>query len=259
MFTVDFDGKAVFSEFFLDALHVVVPGGAETMEIVELAATVQIRSGATGPDVLLGIDPAAVVPGLTSFCNFPPDQTCTVDGDCTVPPCEPPVIIADVPNSTDCSPGGVCDTLGTNASQCLPNGFCVVSGDLFLPLLEDSGTFTADASGEVLFGCADQGVPDLTLCPAAAPACQESWMPDGSYGLSPAIYANPTPPNGVRTEIGGLFVAYTCAMGEEGGICSATFQGCLVDADCPGVETCDAQFGVMMPTRDANLISCPIN
>ncbi|MDH3654798.1 MAG: hypothetical protein OEN21_11055 [Myxococcales bacterium] len=263
MFTADFDGKAAFSEFSLDVLQAVIPGGAVTMEIVDLAATVQVRSGATGPDVVLGIDPAAVVPGLTSFCTFPVDQTCTVDGDCIVPPCLPPVLLVDVPNSTDCSPGGVCDTLGKNATQCLPNGFCVLSGDLFLPLVADSGTFTADAGGEVLFGWADQGVPDLTLCPAPAPNCTDLWMPDGSYDLPAAVFSNPTGPIGIRTDVGGgLFLAYQCAMGEPGGICSATVQGCLSDADCPAGEACiglGTDNGVIIPMPDANLISCPIN
>ena len=273
MFTADFDGVAVFPKPFLDILQQIVPGGVATMEIVDLAATVQIRSGATGPDVLLGIDPAAVVPGLTSFCTYPPDQTCTVDGDCIVPPCKDPVLIAGVPRSEDCTTGGVCSDLGQGfgdgaGAQCNitnPPEFCV-TGDLLLPMLEASGTFTADASGDVLFGWADQGVPGLVTCPSATPDCQESIMPDGSYDLPPAIYSNPTPPNGIRTNLAGaLFVPFTCAMGEQGGICSATFQGCLVDADCPGGETCDPVFGglegnaVIMPTLDANLISCPIN
>jgi cysteine-rich repeat protein len=280
-FMADFDGEAVFSEFYLRTfLQGVVCGGVRTIEIDDFAATVQIRSGATGSDVLLGIDSSALVPGPTQFCNFPQDQTCTVNGDCLGGVCNAPIVLQDLPvlDGTPNSPGGcdsdtsncpipgpppdcdcsACDALGPDeGAHCADNGFCV-NGTLALPMQANSGTYTAGASGgDVRFGWADQLVPGLSICPVG-PNC--GVIPDGAYNLPVASFAAPTPPIGIRSFFGGLAVPNQCAMGEPGGVC-ASGEGCLVDADC-ATAPCGPFMGgnnVIMPTPDANLISCPIN
>ncbi|MDH3655186.1 MAG: hypothetical protein OEN21_13015 [Myxococcales bacterium] len=261
-FTANLGGIGVFPEFFLDAAQGVVPGGVNEAILEDFLATVQVRSGATGPDVGLTADISSLVPGPTSFCTFPFDQVCAVDGDCLVPPCLPPVNLATIPNSTDCSVGGVCDTLGKKVSQCDLNGFCV-TGDLVIELQEQTGiAYTADASGSVLWGWGDTGVPGLLTCPDAG-GCGEAFQVDGCYDLPAAVFSNPltVPGSGIRVNVAGaLFVAIQCVGATDGGIC-ASGEGCVTDADCAtapciGVGVDD---DVVCPTPDADLISCPIN
>lgn len=254
-FVAEFTGVAIFPEFFIDATQIVVPGGVQTGELLEVVATVQIRSGAAGPDVELGPDAAAVTPGLTRLCNYPPTQACSVDSECIGGICNPPTLLIDFPTSTDCAPGGVCEQLGKTA-QCTANNFCIV-GDAIVPLASETAIYTPDASGEVLFGWADQGVPGLVTCPAATPNCQESFMPDGCYDLPAALFDAPASPLGVRMNETGLFVPLQCAGATAGGIC-ASGEGCIVDADCAS-PPCNNTADVVCPTQDAGLISFPIN
>jgi hypothetical protein len=263
-FTADLDGIGIFPEFFLDAAQGVVPGGVDQAILEDLLATVQVRSGATGPDVGLTADIGALVPGPTSFCTYPPSTVCTVDGDCIVPPCQPPVNLATIPNSTDCSVGGVCDLLGKNASQCLLNGFCV-TGDLVIELQEQTGiAYTAAATGPVLWGWGDTGVANLLTCPdVASTECGVApGRIDGCYDLPNAVFSNPlvVPGSGIRVNVAGaLFVAIECAGGSDGGQC-ASGEGCLVDGDCAtapctGVGVDD---DIICPTPDSALIACPV-
>jgi len=262
-FTATFDGMGAVPESFLDFAQGIVPGGVASAILEGLAATV-VPINATGTPVELNVDPAAVVPGPTSFCTFPSTTVCTVDGDCGVPPCLPPVLVVDVPISTDCSPGGVCDTLGKNASQCVPNGFCV-SEDLFVPLVADSGTFTAGASGEVLFGWATD-VPGESDCPGTDPRCASNGgtIPDNSIALPLAADADPIPPIGIRISVNdALSVPFQCSMGANGGTCVAgganAGLGCLTDAECPA-STCDLTVDdVIVDIDPADLFACPIN
>ena len=128
----------------------------------------------------------------------------------------------------------------------------------------DAGIYAPDPSGAVLFGWADQGVPGLVTCPAAAPDCQESFMPDGCYDLPNAIYGDPIGnpasigPISTRLNIAGaLFVAFECAGATADGIC-ASGEGCIVDADC-ATAPCTSTADVVCLTQDAGLISFPIN
>ena len=130
-----------------------------------------------------------------------------------------------------------------------------------IPLATATGVFTPDSSGDdVLFGWADQNVPDLVLCPAATPACTETFHPDGSYDLPEAMYMNPSAPMGLRMDLSSLFIPLQCAMAEPGGVCTGqTNVGCLTDADCGGLVPCDFTVeGVSMPTPDASLLAVPI-
>ena len=159
--------------------------------------------------------------------------------------------------------GGVCDAIGEGDanpfSSCSRNGFCFPE-DLLVPLAAATGVFTPDPSGAILYGWADQNVPDLVVCPAASPACTEAFHPDGSYDLPEALGANPTAPIGIRFNSAGLFAPFQCAMAEPGGVCTGqTDLGCLTDADCGGSGPCDFTVeGVSMPTPDASLIALPI-
>ena len=124
------------------------------------------------------------------------------------------------------------------------------------------GNYTAAASGNVLWGWSGTPatVPGLFLCPDAA--CTNVGALDGCWQLPAA--ATPVDPVGLRVNAGGLVVPIRCAMGEDGGACSTTTtQGCLVDADCPGVETCigvGVDDDIIMPTDLATVpTGCPIN
>ncbi|MDH3726444.1 MAG: hypothetical protein OER77_02850, partial [Myxococcales bacterium] len=276
-FTASFSGAVRFPKLFLAAASNNVPGGLQQGVIDEVSATVQVRSGATGPDVVLHEDLDAIVPGPTHLCLLPEGQVCDpandVDPndpsagntDCLggVLPCQPEVTLIDFPTSTDCGAGGVCDLIGEGfanpSSACSYNGFCFPE-DLLIPLAPATGVFTPDSSGDILFGWADQNVPDLVLCPAAAPACAEAFHPDGSYDLPEAVYMNPSAPTGLRTYTAGLFIPLQCAMAEPGGVCTGQPDlGCLTDSDCGAFGPCDSTVeGVSMPTPDASLIAVPI-
>jgi len=258
-FAVDFTGVAVFPRFFLDGAQGVVPGGVAVAELVELVATVQVRSGATGPDVPLGVDLASLTPGPTRLCNYPSDQECTADADCLGGVCEDPITLVGFPISDDCEPGGLCESLFQTGlgSQCDQNGFCI-TGDLELELETKGASFTADAgSGEVLFGWADRDVPGLVTCPAPAPYCQSATMPDGCYDLPPAVFDEPAAPLGIRVKAGALSIPIQCAMAARGGIC-ASGEGCndwVSSTDCV-IGPCTYTNDVACPTRDASLIAC---
>jgi hypothetical protein len=286
-FTAQFGGAGTFPRWPLDAVQAVVPGGARSAIIEGLTATVSVRSGATGPDVELGPDEAAIVPGPTQFCILPQDTVCDPAND--VDPNDPtlgntdclggapgivcldPVLVIDLPISEDCGPGGFCEGIGHGfadgpAAQCNntdPPEYCI-TGDLRIPLGLDAGIYTPDSSGAVLFGWVDQAVPGLVTCPAAAPDCQESFMPDGCYDLPAAIYGDPIGnpasigPIGTRLNVGGaFFLALECAGATAGGIC-ASGEGCIVGADC-ATAPCTSTPDVVCPTQDAGLISFPIN
>jgi hypothetical protein len=279
-FTAEVGGAGVFPKFFLDAAQTVVPGGLRSAIIEGFTATVSVRSGATGPDVQLGIDESAVVPGRMSFCAYPPDEPCTVDTDCEIVPlCQPPVLLIDLPIAEDCGPGGVCEGLGQGfadgpSAQCnitSPPEFCV-TGDLLLPMAAEIGVYTPRSSGDVIFGWAED--PATEVCGTSGDgrcATNGGTIPDGGLILPPSIYGLPlnVPTSvglsGIRLNFGGaLFVALQCSAGSDGGACVAGANAglaCASDSDCPG-STC-AGVGVnddiIVPSPDSALISFPID
>ena len=56
-FTASLDGIALFDEDFLDRAQDALPGGVQEVDLVDLSATVHVRSGATGDDVILEPEP----------------------------------------------------------------------------------------------------------------------------------------------------------------------------------------------------------
>ncbi|NND27573.1 MAG: hypothetical protein HKN97_03125, partial [Myxococcales bacterium] len=278
-FTVDASGIGAFPKFFLDAAQSTVPGGVRSAIVEGFNATVE-ASGAAG-SILLQADAAGITPGLISFCTFPFEQVCTADADCLVAPCLPPVLVAEVPISEDCGPGGFCEGLGQGTAdgpgaQCnitAAPAFCV-SGDLSVPLFAPGGpeVFTAGAGpGDVTFNWAVD--PTTVICPDGNARCQSSGgtIPDGALILPLSIYGMPvTNPasvglNGIRLNVAGaLFVALQCSAGTDGGACVGGVNGgiaCGSDADCPG-STCvgvGVDDDIIVPTDPATLPACPIN
>ena len=272
-FSATLDGVGLFPEFFLDAAQGVICGGVRAATLVDFVSTVQVRSGATGADVPLSVDVGALVPGPTSFCNFPSDQTCLVDGDCLGGTCLPPVNVVNLsvvdgiplsaggcdfdgsdcpipgpPTDCDCAPCAALDsgTSTTKADQCAANGFCQ-NGDLVVDFAAATGNYTAAASGNVLWGWSDgvgagtTPVPGLFLCPAAG-QCGDTFMPDGCYDLPAASFVFPVPPIGIRVDASGLAVAIQCAQATPGGIC-ASGEGCIADADCATARSEERRVG----------------
>ena len=276
-FTVDASGIGAFPKFFLDAAQSTVPGGVRAAIIEGFNATIEPASGGTG-SVLLQADPSGITPGLVQFCQYPASRVCTANADCIVPPCNIPVLVAEVPISEDCGAGGFCEGLGQGdadgpAAQCNitdPPSFCVAS-DLLIPLFAPGGpeVFTAGAGpGNVAFNWAVD--PRTATCPdAGEPRCASSGgtLPDGSLVLPPSIYGNPVDNpasvglNGIRLNVAGaLFVALQCSAGQDGGEC-ASGEGCLSDADCAAAPCTGVGVDddIIMPTDPATLPVCPIN
>jgi hypothetical protein len=205
-----FSGTAVFSEVFLDAAQGAVPGGVTKADLVNLVATVQIRTGGTlaGPVALTNapiptfclIGGAACNPAndLASVPGSQPNTDCQPQG--TFNPCQANV---SIPTSTDCAPGGLCDSLGKLASQCGTNGFCVTSG-LPLPLASQTVGFTPAASGIVNFGYADQGTGATVQA-------------NGTYLLPAAVFTAPQTLNEIKVNASGLSVALRCTMAVDAG------------------------------------------
>ena len=202
-FTADLTGVAVFSETFLDAGLSAVPG-LKQATLVSAAATVQVRSGATGAGVVLNAEP---IP-LTCSGGMNAGGSCTTAADC--PPgapyvsCAQIVLIPIIDGTGDAC--AACNAINaTKAAQCTANGYCVAPGDLPLQLETVTGaSYTADASGSVLFGFDDQNT-GATL------------NGNGTYALPPAIFGNPVTPNGVRVIAAVLQVALQCTMAVDSG------------------------------------------
>lgn len=225
-FEVLLTGTATFPEAFLDVANLVVPGGLRAAELIDLKYIVQVRSGATGDDVTLGVDVSQLSPGEIRLCNFPSDQQCTENSDCQGQVCEEPKIIVEVPTSDDCAPGGFCETEG-KANQCEGVEFCI-AGDLNVPLLAQTGTYTAEASGEVLFGWADQGLTNNTFDEDT-----------GTYTVPKPELSNPLE-QGIFVNASGIAVLIECVMGNDGG-------------EVPGSDD-----NIIEYTPDEDLISVPI-
>jgi hypothetical protein len=265
----------------LDAAQNTVAGGLRTAIVEGCNATVEANNGSG--QILLQADPSGITPGLTQFCTYPSSTVCTVDGDCIVPPCNPPVLVIDLPISTDCGAGGFCEGLGQGfadgpAAQCNitdPPEFCVTS-DLLIPLYAPGGpqALTAGASGDVVFNWAVD--PATITCPnpdPRSPGCLSAGgiIPDGAYFLRSEFYGDPVGDpasvglNGIRMNFAGAwFVPLVCSGGQEGGACSVTTTtGCRADSDCPAAETCiglGVNDGIIMPTDLSTVPTrCPIN
>ena len=226
-------GVARVPESVLDRAQA-APGGAEVANIIDVAATVWLRSGGSGVAVALGSEavPYVCAFDLSTACDPANDDLGTPgergNTDCVpVDASNPCGRFFDVPTSFNCLTGGTCDQLG-KLDQCATNGFCV-TGPLELPLAAASASYLADSSGTLLFGWDDVST-GATL------------NPDSTWALPSAEFLAPLGPNGVRLHVGGLSTAIECTM--------------AVDADDPlhGVGV----SGAASPSPDSLLLGFPI-
>lgn len=212
-FVADLGGAAEVPERLLDSVQRVIPGGATRINLVEVRATVHVRVGAAGSDVVLEGESLPYRCAVGDVVCDPANDLAGVPGrrgnaDCVpVGSANPCGRFVDIPTSNDCGPGGVCAALddgsGTKLDQCDINGFCV-AGELPLPLRSVVANYTADASGEVLFGWDDLG----TGATIGA---------DGAWELPAAVFEEPIVSNGIRVSVEGLSVALECTMGVDSG------------------------------------------
>jgi hypothetical protein len=237
-FSAALSGIAIFPEDLLDSVQWVIPGGVTRVNVIGIAATVQVRSGATGGDITLSpepiphhcaidemasCDPANDLPGVPGNRG---NSDCLPTG-----PSNPCGAFLSIPTSDDCAPGGVCATLGGGTAvkfdQCTTNGFCV-TGDLRVPLESRVGSYVAGVSPSVFFGW-DDSTSGATL------------DVDGTWNLPPALFSDPIGPNGVRASFNGLSFASECTMGVD--------SGGIYGVGVPGQSS---------PTPNALLISFPV-
>ena len=192
---------AEFPETLLDTLQAMVPGGVKKVELIDLAASVHVRSGATGEDRTLGVrtfGTTCQADGTT--CSPANDQPNGSNGSCVpLSPANNCARFIVLPTSADCSVGGLCDLVGKGpgTSQCADNGFCVTGG-LPLPLQSATAEYTADAIGTVAFGFDDQSTGATV-------------NPDGTYELPLADPMAPLGPNSIRLRAG-TDIALECTM-----------------------------------------------
>ena len=114
-FAAEFEGKVVFAESQLALAERFVLGGFRLVNVVELQATVHVRGGATGDDVILRPEP-------------PIPYTCAVSRT----PCQPAHDLEGVLHrrgNTDCQPEGNTNPCGkfgelATSDDCTPDGFC---------------------------------------------------------------------------------------------------------------------------------------
>jgi hypothetical protein len=239
-FIATLGGTATFSEAYLDAGQAAIPGGLQEVNLVDLKATVHVRSGAVGADVTLRAeeipyecnvsrtpcDPANDLPGVPGARG---NRDCQPEG--TLNPCGR---FVRAPTSSDCNADGPCAALGKTGpgSQCELNGFCI-TGEAELPLEERVGSYVAEDEGEVLFGWADE---------STGARIRESGPNAGTWILPEAVYEEPIGLLGVRATVVGIPIATECTMG--------------VDSRGPlGVDSLDL---LSSPTPDSALISFPI-
>jgi hypothetical protein len=211
-FAADLSGLGTFSEELLDSVQWVIPGGVTRVNLIDIAATVQVRVGASGGDVTLGPVPVPNRCALDQMASCDPANDLpsipgsTGNSDCLpTGPSNPCGRFLSIPTSDDCTPGGICATLGGGTSakvnQCRTNGFCV-TGDLQVPLESRVGNYVAGVSPAVLFGW-DDSATGATL------------NADGTWNLPPAVFSDPIGSNGIRAGVGGLSVALECTMGVD--------------------------------------------
>ena len=248
--TADLGGIANFAEPFLDAAQGAVPGGVTKAGLVDLNADVQVRAGSSA-NVVTGLTGGGSIPYECVLSDTGPgaQEPCDpIDNQASIPGLQPntgcavvgsfnPCLrIVQVPISSDCAAGGVCDGLGKLA-QCAANGFCVTDG---LPI-------PFDAQLGVPMGTADNTDPDLLVgwfdnpADASVAVGTPAIDPDGTYNMLQPAYSGIAGPVGLALNAGGLAVQLECVMAEDSG-----------GVDGVGVPD-DAS-----PTPNANLISFPV-
>jgi len=244
-FAADLKAVAIFDAFAISVAQLAFPGsgGFKDAMLVELHATVHVREGAMGEDVLLTPEPIPYVCEVSRTpCNpdndLPGTERVRANTDCQPQtPANPCGRFVEVPTSDDCDPGGFCESVGRTGpeSQCELNGFCV-SDSLRVPLEGKRQLYEADASGTVLFGFEDrESTTGATLV-------DDGECNDGTWTMPIPSFEDPLGPNGVRVILGVAPVALECVMGEDS-------RGDF------GIDSCDP---LSSPTENSRLIRFPI-
>jgi hypothetical protein len=239
-FRASLDGVAVFEEDFLDAAQAPL-GGVREANLIELNATVHVRSGATGEDVALTVDDSFVdyecfvgrnscdpandlegVPGARPNTDCQPQEETNPCGR-----------FVQFPISTECGPGGACEELNKtgDGSQCDLNDFCI-TGDLRIQLGEDTGRYTAASEGEVIFGWAEGESTGATI--------QEEGPNEGTWIIPQpdSNFEDPAGPLTLRVLVKGnrIPVELHCTMGVDSrgpcGVDSAAFLSSPTPNEC---------------------------
>ncbi|MEM9728397.1 MAG: hypothetical protein AAF997_07415 [Myxococcota bacterium] len=199
-------GEARFDKQFLDSAQAVIPGGTTVSILHDLRWTVQVRSGATMQDVVLRPAP------IPHSCEFDRNVLCDPENDLPdasgnsgclpIAPDNRCARFVQLPVSTDCAPGGLCEIQGAT-EQCARNGFCI-SDVLRLPLEEQQVEVTPTGSNQNItftwYETSDRGS-----------------NPDGTLVLPTATFSEPTGPVGFRTEVSGINAALECMGGGTSG------------------------------------------
>jgi len=237
----DFDatlGGTVFvSEGILDTWHEAFLG-IRRIALADIAATVLARSGASGDPVILErVELPYTCADGGATCDPTKSETDGTNEECFPASASNPCLafVSVIPISEDCGVGGVCEALGKE-SQCEAIGSCV-TGPLLVELAPATGTYTADASGEILFGWDDENTGATV-------------NPDGTYNLPPVGFPQPAPPNGVRLLLG-------VGAADSGNFFTLALQCTMaVDSGDPiyGVGVADRSS----PTPDQLLLPIPI-
>jgi hypothetical protein len=254
-FTATLEGVAVFPEDYLDLGHETLPQGVQRGNLVELNATVQVRSGATGQDVTLIPDPE-VYPYRCEGSETVCDPANDIEGDPPRVPglrgntdCEGEnrcIRFFALPTSTDCEPGGECDRLGKRDDQCTDVRHSCIIGDFRIYLKQElpPAQYTADAQAEkVLFGWADEGTDAIYVDDPTDPNYGTYILPtlyNGETFLNEEAYLEPTGLIGIRATFEGVPVAFECVMG----------VACEIGVECTE--------GRAKRTPDSELIAFPI-
>ena len=222
-----FSGLVVIDEFLLDQASGALPGGIKRNTLLDLQATVHVRSGVApgAMDVVLTNEPIARTCAYDIHGDSGPDAAgpflpCSQADDnpdgsnegCTglggaPDPANLCGQFVTVPTSNDCDPGGFCDNRGKTGpgSQCALNGFCV-SGPWEVALEAAYEGYLAADSGTVLIGW-DDASTGAVLDQSGGPG-------RGRWILPPSLFEEPTS-NSFRVGIGGIIpAALDCTMGE---------------------------------------------
>ena len=238
-------GLLVVDEALLDDALMVVQGGYKRVNLLDVRASVHVRNGVTSEheDVVLSNEPiqrtctydrsgdTGIEAGPFPTCSAADDSEDGSNEGCTglagMPlPENTCGQFVTIPTSSDCAPGGFCESRGKtgSGSQCALFGFCI-STALELVLAGAHQSYLAAGSGAVLFGWDDEST-GAELDDSVGPH-------GGTWILPPAGFGEPGP-NSLRVVFGsGFSAALECTM---------------------AVGT-----GRMRPTPDSDLLSFPIH
>ena len=241
LFAADLRGRAIFGESILNQIRLALGVGFTEVMVVGFKATVHVRRGAIGDDVVLTPEPVPYVCAISKTACDPENDLPGTPGIRGNTDCQPEGAINpcgqlfEIPTSDDCAPGGFCEGEGRTGpgSQCQTDGFCI-SGPVAVALAARLGSYRADASGNVLFGFDDQNT--------SAELLEEGGCNDGTYVMPVPRFEDPIGPSGLRAIAGSVPGAMEFVMGENS-------RGPF------GIDSCDA---LASPTPDSRLISFPI-